>query len=88
MASRMEQGSGESAAELRARLKAGDTLDFLVDIGQHDIRARFRKPVGDHIADARRRAGDDGDLALKLSGHGVLLWIRYRFGDRHRCARP
>lgn len=27
MASRMEQGSGESAAELRARLKAGDTLE-------------------------------------------------------------
>ena len=43
------------------------------DIGDGDVHAVLGKPLGERLADAVRRAGDDGDFVLVAFGHAFSL---------------
>ena len=52
------------------RAEAAQRLDrrraaVFVDVGDDDARAFFQESSGDRMADAARRAGDDGNLVLE-----------------------
>lgn len=54
----------------------------LTDVGTYYLRAFSVIREGDCLADARRRAGDDGDFVLKSLGHVcILTGLNYRNYD-------
>ncbi len=55
-------------ALLAAKLGGGGVGAFLIEVGDHHLRALAREERGDFLADAAGRTGDDGNLVLKTHG--------------------
>ena len=77
---RMEtRGRAEAVRSPRARLR--------VHVGEQDPRALGHEPLGDRLADARRRPGDERDLVLQPRRHGPRVPVLQPLGhQRDRLA--
>jgi len=71
---------GRDPAYLRRRRDLSDGCNGLIDLGlspavDDDIRPRPCKPLGDGVADAAGRTGDERGGAGQIDVHTCLLWV-------------
>jgi hypothetical protein len=61
-------------AELLAQMRRRLLQSALVEIGQHELSAVARQPLGDRAPDALGGAGDDRDVILEFLVHRCHLF--------------